>query len=286
MHERTYDVDINKLVDTIFKFLSFHDVPTHWSKSRNEHYDVHTMIVLYALFCLNDKSYKRFRRLLESCPPTNLRLRSVPSVSTLWRAWRRIPPRVYRLLVQLSGKGGRDKCIALDPTHFQIGRPSVSYCKRIKRKLEQEPNRKTTIATGTRSLLIIDAIIFKYHKRSGLDDLDKILGPWVKGKTVVADTEFDAEERFHEKIINLGGKGVAPLRHKNIPVHRTKGSRRKQLRRKWPGRTYHRRPLTETTNSMLKRGMGETLRGRTVGQQARHFYMKCFTHNILVRCSK
>src|SRR3989339_804790 len=48
--------------------------------------------------------------------------------------------------------------------------------------------------------------------------IEKILGDWVKGKTVVADTEFDAEERFHEKVIWLGGKGVAPLRHKDIPL--------------------------------------------------------------------
>jgi len=286
MYKRTYDVDLNKLVVKTFKFLDRHDVPKHWSKTKNETYDVHLMIVLYVLYCMADKSYKRFKRLVESCPPTTLNLESIPSASTLWRAWRRIPPRYFRLLVQLSGKGGRDKCIAIDPTHFQISRPSVAYCKRIKRKLEREPNRKVTIATGTRSLLIIDAVIYKYPKRSGLDDVDKILGKWVKGKTIVADTEFDAEDRFHQKVINLGGKGVAPLRHENVPVHRTHGVRRKELRRKWPGRTYHRRPLTETTNSMLKRGMGETLRGKTVGQQARHFYMKCFTHNMCIRCSK
>ena len=285
MRKRTYDVDLNKVVEKTFKFLRNNDVPEHWSRTKNEKYNVHLMIVLYLLFCMADRSYKRFRRLVESCPPTTLKLKGIPSASTLWRAWRRIPPRYYRKLVQLSGKGGRDKCVALDPTHFQITRPSVSYCKRTKRKLEREPNRKVTIATGTRSLRIIDAVIYAYPKRNGLDDLDKVLGHWVKGKTIVADTEFDAEERFHEKVIGLGGKGVAPLRHKDIPVHRTNGSRRKQLRRKWPGRSYHRRPLSETDNSMLKRGMGETLRGRTVGQQARHFYMKCFTHNILMRCN-
>lgn len=286
MDERTYDVELNKLVVKTFQFLERHDVPRHLSKTRNEKYDVHLMLILYALFCLADKSYKRFWRLLESSPPTSLNLESLPNQSTLWRAWRRIPPRYFRLLVQLSGKGGRDKCVALDPTHFQISRPSVAYCKRTQRTLEREPNRKVTIATGTRSLRIIDAVIFKYPKRSGLDDLEKILGSWVKGRTVVADTEFDAEERFHERVMELRGIGVAPLRHKDVPLWRTKGSRRKELRRKWPGRSYHRRVLTETANSMLKRGMGETLRGKTVGMQARHFYMKCFTHNMCVRCSK
>ncbi len=188
MRKRTYDVDLNKLIAKTFQFLESHDVPKHWSKTKNEKYDVHIMIVLYVLYCLADKSYKRFRRLVESCPPTTLKLENIPSASTLWRAWRRIPPRYFRLLVQLSGKGGRDKCAALDPTHFQISRPSVAYCKRIERKLEREPNRKVTIATGTRSLRIIDAVIFKYHRRSGLDDLEKVLGIWVKGKSIVADT--------------------------------------------------------------------------------------------------
>jgi len=282
---RTYSVNIKKLVKKTYRFLRFSDVPTHRSKTRNEKYDIHTMLVFYILFCLADRSYARFVKLVEPSMKELFGIGRVPAKSTLWYAWRRIPPRFLRHLVQLSGRGGRDKVGALDPTHFQISRPSVAYCKRTRRKLEREPNRKTTLVTGTRSLRILDAIIYKDHHRSGLDDIPQLMNCWVKGKTVAADTEFDAEERFHQLVIAAGGKGVAPLRHKNVPVWRIKGSRRKALRRKWPGRSYKRRVLTETANSMLKRGMGETLRGRTVGQQARHFYAKCFAHNMLMRCS-
>src|SRR3989338_6868039 len=62
MHKRTYDVDLNKLVGNTFKFLRNHDVPRHWSRTKNEKYDVHLMIVLYVLFCMADKSYKRFKQ--------------------------------------------------------------------------------------------------------------------------------------------------------------------------------------------------------------------------------
>ena len=160
---------------------------------------MHLMIVLYVLFCMADRSYRRFRRLIESCPPTNLKLDSVPHVSTLWRAWRRIPPRFYRMLVQLSGKGGRDKVAALDPTHFQITKPSMSYCKRTRRNPLREPNRKVSIVTGTRSLRILDAVLMKDCHRNGLDDLPKLLGDWVRGRTVAADTEFDAEITDRER---------------------------------------------------------------------------------------
>lgn len=281
---RSYDKDLNKVVATTFRVLRRWRVPEHWSRQKNEKYSVHLMIVLLVLFCLSDKSYRRFARQVRSCPPAQLRGQPLPAFSTMWEAWRRIPPHFLRRLVQLTGKGGRDKLAALDPTHFEISRPSISYCKRTRRNIMRDPNRKASIVTGTRSLRILDAYICKNARRSGLDDVPKLMNEWVKGKTVAADAEFDAELRFHQQVIQAGGKGVVPLRHKGVPVWRTHGARRKQLRRRWPGRSYHRRPLAETANSMLKRGMGTTLRGRTVGQQARHLYAKCFTHNLLMRC--
>lgn len=266
------------------RFLRRYDVPEHFSKTKNERYNLHQMLVLFVLYCLCDDAIDRFGELVKIMDLSSIGLNKAPHFSTMWRAWRRFSPRFLRKLVRLSGKGGRDKCIAIDPTHFEITKPSIAYCKRTKRNIMQEPNRKTTIATGTRSLRIIDAKIAKDCHRHGLDDFEKMAGNWIKNKTIVADTEFDAEERFHEIIIKFGGKGVAPLRHKGIPLWRTKGSRRKELRRKWPGRSYHRRPMAETLNSMLKRGMSAYLRGRTVWQQARHFYGKCLTHNLLMRC--
>ena len=282
----TYVVDLKKLMKIAGKFLRKSDVPLHFSKSKNEQYDSHQMLVLFILYCLCDIGIDRFGELVKIMDLSVIGIEKAPHYSTMWRAWRRFSPRFLRKLVRLSGKGGRDKCVAIDPTHFQITKPSISYCKRTKRNIMQEPNRKTTIATGTRSLRIIDAVIHKDCHRHGLDDFEEIAGPWIKNKTVVADTEFDAEERFHDIIIKFGGKGVAPLRHKNIPIWRTKGARRKELRRKWPGKSYHRRPIAETLNSMLKRGMSANLRGKTVWQQARHFYAKCLAHNLIMRCQK
>ncbi len=282
----TYVVDLKRLMKITGRFLRRHDVPEHFSKSKNEQYSLHQMLTLFVLYCLFDTRIDFFGEIVKLLDLSSMGLKKAPHYSTIWRAWRRFSPRLLRKLVRLSGRGGRDKCIAIDPTHFEITRPSIAYCKRTKRNIMQEPNRKTTIATGTRSLRIIDAFIAKDSHRHGLDDFEKIAGGWIKGKTVVADTEFDAQERFHDVIISFGGKGVAPLRHKNIPIWRTNGSRRKELRRKWPGRSYHRRPMAETINSMLKRGMGAFLRGRTVWQQARHFYGKCLAHNLIMRCQK
>jgi hypothetical protein len=282
----TYVVDFKKLLKVTAKFLRNSDVPEHFSKTKNEHYSLHQMLAFFVLYCLLDQPIDLFGELVKILDLQLLGLKKAPHYSTMWRAWRRFPPRFLKKLVRLSGKGGRDKCISIDPTYFQLTNPSISYCKRTKRNILQEPNRKTTLAVGTRSLRIKDAVIHKDSHRHGLDDLEEIADPWMANKTIVADAEFDAEERFHQLIISFGGKGIAALRRKNIPIWKTNGSRRKQLRRKWPGRSYHRRVLSETLNSMLKRGMSNQLRGRTVGQQARHFYGKCLTHNLLMRSQK
>lgn len=282
----TYKVDLKKLMKVMGRFLRSHDVPEHFSKTKNEHYSLHQMLVLYVLYCLVDEGIDRFWELVKIMDLSAIGLKRIPHYSTMWRAWRRFSPRFLRRLVRLSGRGGRDKCIAIDPTHFEITKPSVSYCKRTKRNRMQEPNRKTTIATGTRSLRIIDAVIFKDCHRNGLDDFENMADCWIKSKTIVGDTEFDAEARFHQIVEQFGGKGVAPLRHKGVPIWKTKGARRKQLRRKWPGRSYHRRPMAETINRMIKRGMSPFLRGRTVWQQARHFYAKCLAHNMIMRSQR
>ncbi|MBS3130820.1 hypothetical protein J4212_00150 [Candidatus Woesearchaeota archaeon] len=282
----TYRIDLKKLMKITGRFLRRHDVPEHFSKSKNEKYTLHQQLVLFILYCLLDLPIDLFGEWIGLMDLSGIGLDSKPHYSTMWRAWRRFSPRFLRKLVKASGRGGRDKCIALDPTHMEITRPSIAYCKRTKRNPAQEPNRKTTIATGTRSLRIVDAIMHKDSHRHGLDDFEEMAGEWIKGKTIVADTEFDAEERFHGIVLSFGGKGVAPLRHKNIQIWRTNGARRKQLRRRWPGRSYRRRPMAETLNSMLKRGMSAFLRGRTVWQQARHFYAKCLAHNMIMRCQE
>ena len=280
----TYVVDLKKLVKLTYRLLRRFDVPEHRSKSKNEQYTAHQMLVLFVLYCLFDLPIDRFGELVKILDFQALSLKRAPHYSTMWRAWRLFPPRFLRKLVKLSGRGGRDKCISIDPTHFQLTNPSISYCKRTSRNILREPNRKATIAVGTRSLRIKDAVIHKDCHRHGLDDFEEMAGPWMLNKSIVADTEFDAEDRFHQLILSFGGKGVSPLRHKNVPIWRTNGARRKQLRRKWPGRSYRRRAMSETTNSMLKRGMSNILRGRTVGQQARHFYGKCLAHNLMMRC--
>src|SRR3989338_9467269 len=120
----TYVVDLKKLVKLTYRLLRRFDVPEHRSKSKNEQFSAHQMITLFVLYCLFDLPIDRFGELVKILDLSLLGLKRAPHYSTMWRALRRFPPRFYRKLVKLTGRGGRDKCISIDPTFFQITKPS------------------------------------------------------------------------------------------------------------------------------------------------------------------
>ena len=120
----------NKLVAKTKKLVQRYNVPKHWSKTKNEKFDVHTVCILFVLFQIEQKDYRLFSGWLSVT--TALGLPGVPHWTTLQNAFRRLPPRLIRSLMQLSGQC-KDRVAALDPTYYQLTNPSKGYCRRINR---------------------------------------------------------------------------------------------------------------------------------------------------------
>src|SRR3989344_6037620 len=104
----TYVVDLKKLVKVTFRLIRRFDVKEHFSKSKNEQFSVHQMLLLFVLFCLLEKPIDRFGELVKIMDLRILELKRAPHYSTMWRAWSRFSPRFLRKLVQLTGDGGRE----------------------------------------------------------------------------------------------------------------------------------------------------------------------------------
>lgn len=56
----TYVVDLKKLSKLILRLLRRFDVPEHFSKSKNEQYSLHQMLILFVLCCLSDQPIDQF----------------------------------------------------------------------------------------------------------------------------------------------------------------------------------------------------------------------------------
>lgn len=270
----------NKLVENTRKLVSNHNVPKHWSKTKNEKFDVHKVCILYVLFQIENKDYRLFSSWLAIT--TALGLLSVPHWTTLQKAFARLPPRLLRKLVQLSGKC-KDKIASLDPTFFQLTNPSKGYCRRIRRDSRYDKLRKATVLVGIKKKKVLDVFI-NARERHGMKDVPEIAkGGGFKDRIILADKEFDAE-KFHQIVEDAGGKSIVPLKYSNVPIYRTKGKHRKELKRKGIPKIYRLRATSESNNSAVKRRFSPVLRGKTFWQQARDLYGKYLTYNLCLDC--
>ena len=213
-----------------------------------------------------------------------LGLKRVPHWTTLQKAFRRLPPRLLRKLVQISGCC-KDRTVSLDPTYYQLTNPSTGYCKRINRDPRKDKLRKVSVVCGTSSNKVLDVFV-KAEERHGTKDVPELVkSGCFKNKIVLADKEFDSE-KFHEQIEEARGRSIVPLRNRgSVPYYRIKGRHRKKLSRKPLSRIYRRRVRSESNNSAVKRIFSPVLRGKCFWQQARDVYGKYLAYNLIQDCT-
>lgn len=273
----------NNLVAETCKMIAEECVPLHWSRTRNELFDVHTICVLFVLFQLEQKDYRHFSSWLAVSTALGLKLKRVPHWTSLQKAFARLPPSLLRKLVQLSGKCS-DRTVSLDPTYYQLTNPSKGYCKRIGRDPRKDKLLKASVVVSTKSKFVQDVYTCA-KERHGMRDVPHLVksGCFSK-KLVLADKEFDAES-FHQQVEDAGGRSIVPLRnHGKVPYHRIRGTHRKQLSRKPLSPVFGQRSSSEGNNSALKRRFSPVAQGKCFWQRARNVYGKYLAYNLVQRC--
>jgi len=99
------------------------------------------------------------------------------------------------------------------------------------------------------------------------------------GVVVVADKGYDAESSHEHVREELGGYAVIPPRHMEVPIWRTRGRHRKEMKRGYSRRLYNRRSKDETVFSVVKRLMGEHLSSRLVRTQDRELALRLIAYS-------
>ena len=252
-------------------------VPKHWSKSKNEKFDVPTICVFFVFFCIEDKSYRRFAAFLFESKTMDLK--EEPHWTTIEKAFKRLPPGLVRRLEQESGKC-KHTLRSLDPTYFQTSNPSASYCARIGRDIRKYKGRKVSVVVCPRCDLVPN-VFLRAKERHAMKDIPELLPSFID-KTVLGDKEFDAEH-FHEQIARVGGHSFVPPKYQDVPIWRTKGEHRKRLKRKGLPKVYTLRAHSESNNHAVKTVFGHTLNGRTFWPQARNCYGKYLAYNLMLK---
>jgi hypothetical protein len=78
----------------------------------------------------------------------------------------------------------------------------------------------------------------------------------------------------------LGAFSVIPARNEDIPIWKTHGRYKKQMKRGYSNTLYHQSNKDETIVSVIKRLFGEHICSRHVITQNRGLSLRCITYNM------
>jgi hypothetical protein len=96
---------------------------------------------------------------------------------------------------------------------------------------------------------------------------------------VLADKGYDSEAN-HEYVHDvIGAESIIPARMNRYDDFKTRGKYRKMMRAGYDKSVYHRRNISETVNSVLKRRMGDCVRAKNVLNQNREIIFMVMMYN-------
>ena len=97
---------------------------------------------------------------------------------------------------------------------------------------------------------------------------------------VVADKGYDSEDNHVLVIEKLKGFSVIPSRYEHVPIWKTSGRYRKEMKRGYNKVLYNQRNKDETIVSVIKRLFGEHISSRLIRMQNRELTFRCITYNL------
>ncbi len=258
----------NKLVKKVAHLLKKANAPRWLHRFGPKTYDFlqHAVVLIVKQEC--KMGYRRATSLLQS-----LGLK-VPTYSAVAKMNKRIPFRLLTLLLAATIGFAVVNIAAIDGTTFTRSNPSHHYLQRIDRNVPVGRPVKLSILVDTRRKKIISAW-FRSKPRGDVKDIPKIIKHLVrKPRMIVADKGYDSED-VHSQLRDQGINTLIPLR-KNA----RKGFYRRQMKKSFNTRVYHRREIVESVFATLKQKYGCSVRCTKARMQRAEIYFRLIAHNI------
>ena len=140
---------------------------------------------------------------------------------------------------------------------------------------------KLTIGTELRTQLVT-AIKLRRGPANDNRDFEPVVrkGHSVKPIRVgIGDKGYDNEDNHELLRDELGAMSIIPARYQDVPIWRTRGRYRKEMKRGYSKKVYHQRSKDETVFSVVKRTMGDEVRSVGVKAQNNEMRLKIIAYN-------
>jgi len=244
--------------------------PAYSSKFSKKTYTQHQHIALLGLKKRLKEDFRDLADLITEMPRIQgvLELEQMPDFTTLCKAFGRLSNLVLAVLLELTVPDCIHGTYGIDATGFARSHISRHYAKRCKIRIK---SMKSTLLINCDMQLIVGV-----HTTTTRKHDTKIVLPVVAKypehiDTLVADKGYD-DNKVRDALKYAGIKPVIPYREFT--------ELDKLANCKLDKPTYHRRVLTETVNSVIKRKYGDELVSRKWRNQKKEVYLLCILHNL------
>jgi hypothetical protein len=171
----------------------------------------------------------------------------------------------------------------IDATGFKMTHASEYYSSRSILKRRKKKYTKLSFGADVLKQIICNIKIRRAPTRHDNIDFKPIITRIAKinplSVVVVADKGYDSEENHILVREKLNGFSIIPSRYENVPIWKTKGTYRKEMKRGYNKILYNQRNKDETIVSVIKRLFGEHITSRLIRMQNRELTFRCIVYN-------
>ena len=272
-----------KLAKTMLNVLMRARVPLYMHRKSNHIYTVWQHLILLALRQYEGKSYRRFIEWVHEAYYLRifLQLDRLPHYTTLQKfAARMNGTLLYRIVSSfILLTKIRRLFVGIDASGFKSSNASSYYTDRIgirkkyiKLSIGAEVREQVACSLKIRRAPKHDTIDFKPIMERASNILPLSI--------VVADKGYDSEANHAYVREELDAVSIIPARYEDVPVWRTHGRYRKQMKRRFYKELYYQRNKNETILSVIKRMFGEHITSRSVRMQNRELTFRVIAYNM------
>lgn len=279
-----------KVTKTVYEIAVRSGMPAHKSKYSKKIFNQWIWVTLLVLRQYERKDYRGFIDWLEIATPINeyLELKRIPHYTSLQKAAARLDSIWLRRIIARFVKerdSEKTKLIGIDSTGYRLDHASKYYQTRLthhgKKHNLSRKFLKSTISVELNTQLIT---AFKQRRGPANDNLDfpnivKNTHKAIKADIYIADKGYDSEENHKIVRDSLNASCIIPPKFQNVPIRRTKGKYRKDMKRGYCRETYNQRAKIETVNSVVKRKMGDIVYSKKVSTQNRELELRYIAYN-------
>jgi len=280
------ELKLIRFLKLLFVLLDLIRFPKYFSRFSRMDFDNWQLFALLVLRQKCGRSYDEFCFvwLPALTPVLNfLGLEKIPEPSTLRKFGRRLKARWAHLaLGSCVHLAFVDEVIAgIDGTGISSRRGCMHYYKRIGQKVKKKDFLKVVGVADMTTQIVTTIKVRKKERHDNVDFASQMrkTRKVIRIKRGLGDRGFDAEKN-HIVMEELGAEFIAPLKNKDVPVHRTKGVHRKKLKRYFPKKKYHQRSKKETIWFVVKDKYGKFVKSIVFHTQKIEILMRFLAYNL------